>query len=81
MEKFYLNTLNFMYNMEIINRKSVFCELKKFDYIAKADDFIEITEWSNGEGYDITINQNTIQLTHGQIDAINYLTKHLSINS
>lgn len=63
--------------MEIVNRKSINDNLKKYDYLAKDDDFIEVTEWTNGEGYDITINDKIIPLTVGQLEAINYLTKSL----
>lgn len=63
--------------MEIKNRNSVSDDLNKYDYLAKKDDFIQITEWTNEEGWDITINDNTISLTSGQLDAINYLTKVL----
>ena len=65
--------------MKIVNRKSVHCNLSKFDYLAKKDSFIEITEWVNGEGFDITIDDKHFSFTHGQIDAINYLTKYLEI--
>lgn len=63
--------------MEIVNRKSINDNLKKYDYLAKDDDFIEVTEWTNGEGIDITINDKIISLTAGQLEAINYLTKSL----
>ena len=40
----------------------------------KIDDFIQVTEWANGEGWDISIDDNpVISLTWGQLDAINYL--------
>lgn len=67
--------------MEIINRKSINDNLKKYDYLAKNDDFIEVTEWTNGEGIDISINDKQISLTYGQLDAINYLVKTLEYNS
>lgn len=63
--------------MEFNNRKSISDKLKKYDYLAKDNDFIEIIEWTNGEGYDIIINDKIISLTRGQIDAINYLIKSL----
>lgn len=66
-------------NVKTTNRKSVWSELKTFDYIAKDSDFIEITEWTNGEGWDICINERYMHLTHGQLEAIIYLTKHLEI--
>lgn len=67
--------------MEFNNRKSISDKLKKYDYLAKDNDFIEIIEWTNGEGYDITINDKIISLTRGQIDAINYLVRSLEYKS
>ena len=67
--------------MKIYNRKSVSDDLKKYDYLSKDDDFIEITEWSDGEGISITINMNTFELTFGQLDAINYLSQALKYES
>lgn len=71
-------------NMEFNNRKSVNSPLKNYDYLCKDDDFIEITEWSNGEGYDILIetksNTKFYCLTHGELEAINHLTKSLEYN-
>lgn len=63
--------------MEILERKSISDKLRKYDYLAKEDDFIEVTEWGNGEGWDITLNEQVISLTWGQLDAIDYLIKHL----
>ena len=51
--------------------------LGPYDYLAKPDDFIEIKRWSNGEGYDISINDNIFSLSEGQLDAINYLIQKL----
>ena len=67
--------------MEHYNRKSVTDSLKKYDYLAKDSDFIEVTEWHNGEGWDISINDNKIiSLTWGQLEAISYLVKSLDYN-
>ena len=66
--------------MSILNfnsRKSVSDDLSKYCVCAKKDDFIEITEWSNGEGWDITINDKHIYLTDGELKAINYLVDSL----
>lgn len=38
--------------MKINTKRSVSDELNKYDYLAKANEFIEITEWVNGEGID-----------------------------
>ena len=59
---------------EIIQRKSINDNLRKYDHLAQENSFIEITEWGNGEGWDITIDDHTISLTWGQLDAIQYLT-------
>ena len=67
--------------MKIYNKKSVSDDLKKYDYLSKDNDFIEVTEWSNGEGISITINMNTFELTFGQLDAINYLSQVLRYES
>jgi hypothetical protein len=67
--------------MEHCNRKSVTDSLKKYDCLAKDSDFIEVTEWHNGEGWDISINDNKlISLTWGQLEAISYLVKSLDYN-
>ena len=67
--------------MEFNSRKSVNDKLKKYDYLAKDNDLIEVIEWTNGEGYDIIINDKIISLTNGQIDAINYLVRSLEYKS
>ena len=65
MEKYKLNSINE--------------DLRKFDYLAKEHDYIEVTEWHNGEGWNIDLNGTTIQLTDGQLKAINYLTQTLDL--
>lgn len=63
---------------EIYNKKSVMDNLKKYDYLAKDDDYIEVTQWYNGEGWDVNIKDNVcFTLTIGQLEAINYLVKRL----
>lgn len=66
--------------MKINERKSVSDELKKYDHLAKNADFIEVTEWTNGEGWDIWLTDILISLTCGQLEAINYLVKTLNYN-
>lgn len=58
-------------------RPTVNDDLNKYCPIAKANDFIEITEQSNGEGWDVTINDRHFHLTRGELEAINFLTKFL----
>lgn len=66
--------------MEIEKLKSVTEKLKVFTCLAKDSDYISVTEWSNGEGWNIDINTNSFQLTFGELEAINYLTKYLTYN-
>ncbi len=62
-------------------RKSVFAILKQFCVFADEQDYIEVTEWKNGEGYDVEINgklQERFQLTHGEFQALKALIKKLN---
>lgn len=65
--------------MKISNRKSVYANLNKFCCIAKDEDYIEITEWTNGEGWDISFKDTILSLTRGELEAIQYLTKSLEV--
>lgn len=67
--------------MEFAERKSVNDKLRKYDHLAKEDDFIEVTEWANGEGWDVTINERQLLLTRGELEAIEYLTRSLDHKS
>lgn len=67
-------------HLEVRNRKSAFVELKDYCVDSMGPDnkhkghFLEVTEWSNGDGYDISIydsqGERFIQLTSGQYKAI-----------
>lgn len=65
--------------MEKYELKAVNEYLKRFDYLAKEHDYIEVSEWHNGEGWNIDLNGTVIQLTDGQLKAINYLTQTLDL--
>ena len=67
--------------MKTENRKSISDDLKKYDFLAKDDDFITVTEWANGEGFDITINDRIYSFTVGELDAIWYLVKSIDYAS
>ena len=45
-----------MKELEVYKRKAVFCNLKEYDFSCKEHSYIEITEWHNGEGIDINVN-------------------------
>jgi hypothetical protein len=62
-------------------RKSVFAELKSFCVFADEHDFIEVTEWKNGEGFDVEMQgklQERFQMTHGEFRALKTLVKKLN---
>ena len=61
--------------------KAVSVDLNVFDILAKPNDFIEVSEWHNGEGYDITINDKHFSLTDGELKAINHLVSILEVAS
>lgn len=67
--------------MKINNRKSICDNLQKYDYLKNKSSFIEITEWTNGEGWDITIDEKIFSLTYGELEAIKYLTRALDYES
>jgi hypothetical protein len=72
--------------IKVTNRKSAFVELKDWCISscgAREDkgDFLEVTEWSNGEGYDIHIydsdGERHLGLTYGQFLAIKKCIKSI----
>ena len=66
--------------MDKYKKKAVFSNLKKYDFIANEDDYIEVTEWKNGEGFDVDIVgklSTRFQLTWGEYTALKKLVKKL----
>ena len=56
--------------------KQVYDKISKYTYfnVSEKDDYIQVTEWANGEGWDINIGENKyVSLNHGELEAINYL--------
>lgn len=67
--------------MKFYKLNSVMDSLKKYNCLAKDNSYISITEWSNGEGFDITISDKSIMsLTRGELDAIDFLIKSIDYN-
>ena len=62
--------------MEFNKLNSVTDKLGKYFY-TNNDDYITVTKWSNGEGYDIDLNGKLVQLHDCELDAINYLVQTL----
>jgi len=62
--------------MKEYQRSAKFTELKKYDHFAKDDDFMEVCEWWNGEGFDVTLGDNHFSLTYGQFEALTALVHY-----
>jgi hypothetical protein len=59
---------------------AAFASLRKFDHLAKLDDFIEVSLWHNGEGFDTHLSSNgeqSIRLSWGEFKALKKLVKEL----
>jgi hypothetical protein len=73
--------------IEISSRKAAFAEMHQFCIMSNIDsnDFIEVTEWTNGEGWDINLSashtEQNFHLTYGQLKAIKKLIKKLDKDS
>ena len=66
--------------MQKYTRKSVFTELKKYDHLSDEHGYIEVTEWKNGEGFDVEVNSKLLtrfQLTWGEFKALKKIIKEL----
>lgn len=66
-----------VYKTDEFQRRAVFAELKQWCAgYGSEHDYIEVTEWANGEGFDIDIETNQrqrFQLTWGQWEAVKHL--------
>lgn len=58
---------------------TAFAELREFDPLAKPDDFIEVSRWYNGDGFDVHLSRDsqTISLTRYEFKALKKLIKEL----
>lgn len=68
--------------MEIKQRKTVFKELNSNLY--GEGSFLEVTEWTNGEGWDVTLEANSrcerIALSYDVVDELFEMILHLRNN-
>ncbi len=62
------------------NLAAAFTELREFDHLATSDDFIEVSLWHNGEGFDAHLSthaEQSIKLSWGEFKALKTLVKEL----
>ena len=67
---------------ETYKRRAIFAKLKPHCTFARDNDFIEVTEWYNGEGVTVNIeslNAQTFNLTWGEFDVIKKIMKKLNV--
>jgi len=62
--------------METYDRKSRFTELRPYDHTAKDHDFMEVCEWHNQEGFDVTMNDRVTSFTWGQWECLQALVAY-----
>jgi hypothetical protein len=57
--------------IESYERKAKWMELKKYCHHNKENDFVEMCEWGNGEGFDILFgDKRSISMTWGEWEAL-----------
>lgn len=56
--------------MKEYQRKAKMVELQKYCHLAKEHDYLEVCEWSNGEGFDVSSGNKMFQLSWGEFEAI-----------
>lgn len=72
--------------IEVKMRKSAFVDLANWCTMSmgrkEKGDFLEVTEWTNGEGYDVHISdmdgEKTFQITWGQFEAMKKCIKAIN---
>ena len=63
--------------IEVSKRRAVFAELKDYCLMSGDNDYMEVTEWSNGEGYDVCIDRKNggekFSPTYGEVELLTVL--------
>lgn len=63
--------------IESYERKARFAELKPYCHHSKDDDFMEVCEWHNGEGFDVTVSdKQKMSFTWGEWEALQVLVAY-----
>lgn len=66
-------------NIELYKRNAVFSEIGSHCYLSGEHDYIEITEWHNGDGFDVDLNSKSgierISFTWGQLKLFKKMVK------
>jgi len=69
-----------MSKIEVSTRRAVFSGLKDYCMHSGDHDYMEVTEWSNGEGYDICIDRRRggekFSLSYGEWELLQVLINY-----
>ena len=68
--------------MQRYKRDAAFTNLRSFCHHADHEGYVEVTDWANGEGYDVCIHTATrsqmFSLTDGEFQALTWLINALN---
>lgn len=70
-----------MKEIEKYKRDAIFDNLKEYDCTAKEHSYIEVTQWKNGEGFDLNVCNHSdinVSINYGEFDLIKKLVKKLN---
>jgi hypothetical protein len=62
--------------IETYDRKAKFSELKPYDPFGDKNSYMEVCEWKNGEGFDVTIDNRHFSFTWGQWECLQVLVNY-----
>jgi hypothetical protein len=66
-------------NFQYAERKTIFSYIGDACLFSRPGDYLEITEWTNGDGFDIDINSKTgiqkISITYGEFRLLKHMVK------
>jgi hypothetical protein len=69
-----------MVDIKVDKRRAVFAELRPYCMLSGEGDYIEVTQWANGEGYDIEIEtkkrRERFSLTYGEWELLQVLMNY-----
>lgn len=67
-------------SIEVSQRRAVFSRLKPYCHHSGDDDYMEVTEWGNGEGFDINIDRKRgiekFSLSYGEWELLQVLMNY-----
>ena len=63
--------------IDLYKLQAKFTKLKGYCAFAKSEDYMELVEWHNGEGFDLNINGDKVySFTWGQFEALQALAAY-----